>query len=127
MAQVTAAALTSECKILAHPASVDSIPTGAGKEDHVSMGMTAALKASDVVGHATHVVAIELMCAAQAIDLRRPLKSSPPLEAVHAAIRSRVARLDSDRPLTPDIEALAALLKQRAISSSAASVTGELA
>lgn len=126
MAQVTAAALLSENKILSHPASVDSIPTGAGKEDHVSMGVTAALKAARVVEHAETIVAIELLAAAQAIDLRRPLRSSAALEGVHAAVRRRVPPLEGDRVLTPDIENARALLVEGAITSAAEAVLGGL-
>ena len=126
MAQVTAAALVSESKGLAHPASTDSIPTGAGKEDHVSMGVTAALKAARVVDHLEKVLAVEILSAAQAIDLRRPLRSSPALEAVHACVRARVPALDVDRALSPDIESVAALLRARQIREAAESVAGEL-
>ena len=86
---VTAAALVSECKGLAHPASVDSIPTSANKEDHVSMGVWAARKAAQALENAERVVAIELLAAAQGIDFLRPLESSPPLEVAHRAIRAR--------------------------------------
>jgi histidine ammonia-lyase len=112
MHQVTAAALVSECKGLAHPASVDSIPTSANKEDHVSMGAWAARKAASVLQNAERVVAIELLAAAQGIDFLRPLESSPPLEAAHRAIRARVPRLVEDRPGTPDIEAVATLVRE---------------
>ena len=84
MAQVTAAALTSELKILAHPASVDTIPTSASKEDHVSMSMDAALKAERALELARYVLAVELLCACQAIDLLAPLDTSAPLARVHA-------------------------------------------
>ena len=77
IAQVTAAALVSENKILAHPASVDSIPSSAGREDHVSMGATAALKLATIHDHVRTVLAIELLCAAQGLDLRRPLTHDP--------------------------------------------------
>jgi histidine ammonia-lyase len=110
MAQVTAAALTSELKTLAHPAGTDSIPTSANREDHVSMSMGAALKADRAVALATRVVAIELLCAAQAIDLLAPLATSPPLQRVHARIRSEVPPLTADRPPAPDIERIAALI-----------------
>jgi histidine ammonia-lyase len=112
--QVTAAALVSECKTLAHPASVDSIPTSANKEDHVSMGVWAARKAARSLENAEQVVAIELLAAAQGIDFLRPLESSPALEAAHRAIRARVPRLDEDRQGSPDIEALAALVREGA-------------
>jgi histidine ammonia-lyase len=105
MAHVTAAALVSENKTLAHPASVDSIPTSADKEDHVSMGMWAALKAGQVVANVRCILAIELLAAAQGIDLLRPLRSSAPLEALHAALRARVARWDHDREMAPDLAA----------------------
>jgi histidine ammonia-lyase len=111
MAQVTAAALVSENKVLAHPASVDSIPTSAGFEDHVSMGPAAARKAREVVINLEHVYAIELIAAAQAIDFHRPLRSSDALEAAHAAIRDFVPTLEADRPLTPDIEKAVALIR----------------
>ncbi len=126
MAQVTAAALTAENKTLSHPASVDSIPTGAGKEDHVSMGVTAALKAARVVEHLESILAIELMAAAVAIEMRRPLRSSPALEAVHDRIRSEVPPLDTDRALDGDIAAIARMLREGAIRRAAESVTGSL-
>src|SRR5262249_54291957 len=93
IAQVTAAALVSENKILAHPASVDTIPTSANKEDHVSMGVTAALKFEQIVRNAANVLAIEMLCAAQAIDLLEPLSTSMPLQKAHEIIRTRAARL----------------------------------
>ena len=110
IAQVAAAALVSENKVLAHPASVDSIPSSAGREDHVSMGATAALKLATIHDHVRTVLAIEILCAAQGIDLRRPLKTTKPLEAVHAAIRSRVPAMPVDRPLSPDIAAVRTLI-----------------
>jgi histidine ammonia-lyase len=114
LAQVTAAALVSENKGLAHPASVDSIPTSAEKEDHVSMGMGAALKLQQVVANVHRILAIELLAAAQGIDLRRPLRTSEPLETLHEAIRRQVARWEDDRELAPDI-ALAESFLQSAI------------
>jgi histidine ammonia-lyase len=106
IAQVTAAALASENKSLAHPASVDSIPTSANQEDHVSMATYAARRLGDMVNNTAVVVGIEAMAAAQGIELKRPLKSSPLIEAELAAIRSKVAFLDRDRTLAPDIEAM---------------------
>jgi histidine ammonia-lyase len=103
IAHVTAAALVSENKGLAHPASIDSIPTSADKEDHVSMGMGAALKLGRVVENVRWVLAIELTAAAQGIDLLRPLTSSLPLEALHGSIRTRIARWDEDREMAPDL------------------------
>ncbi|HXH06617.1 MAG TPA: histidine ammonia-lyase [Vicinamibacterales bacterium] len=111
LAQVTAAALVSEIKTLAHPASVDTIPTSAGREDHVSMSMGAALKAARAVELACTVLAVEYLCACQALDLLAPLTTSPPLQAVHAAVRARVPPLDRDRPPAPDLAAVAALIR----------------
>jgi histidine ammonia-lyase len=107
MAQVTAAALTSECKILAHPASVDTIPTDGSKEDVVPMAMGAATKLRRVLHNVRHVLAVELMCAAQGIESRRPLRSGAGVERAHAAVRARVPALTVDRVLGPDIESLA--------------------
>ena len=104
MAQVTAAALVSECKVLAHPASVDSIPTSAAKEDHVSMSPIAARKFAQVVANLERVLAIELMAAFQAMEFLRPLRSSPPLERVRADFRRVVRSWDRDRELHPDLE-----------------------
>lgn len=103
MAQVTAAALVSENKTLSHPASVDTIPTSADKEDHVSMGMWAALKLGQVVGNVRRILAIELLAAAQGIDLLRPLRSSDALEALHATLRGRVPAWEEDREMGPDL------------------------
>lgn len=97
-------------KTLAHPASVDTIPTSGGKEDHVSMSMAAALKARRAVTLATRVLAVELLCAAEAIDLLHPLTTSDRLRRVHACLRHVVAARDGDRPPGPDIEAIAALV-----------------
>ncbi|MDE3151264.1 MAG: histidine ammonia-lyase [Gemmatimonadota bacterium] len=107
MAQVTAAALASECKVLAHPASVDTIPTDGNKEDVVPMAMTAAVKLRRVVHNVRHVLAIELMCAAQGLDYRAPLKPGRGAAAVHRVVRSLVAPLAGDRVLAPDIARLA--------------------
>jgi histidine ammonia-lyase len=118
MAQVTAAALVSEIKTLAHPASADTIPTSANREDHVSMSMGAALKAERALQLATHVIAVEILCACQAIDLLAPLTTSPPLERVHARVRSIVPRLAGDRPPAPDIEAIARMIADGSLESS---------
>ena len=111
IAQVTAAALTSEIKTLSHPASVDTIPTSANKEDHVSMSMHAALKAERALQLASHVIAVEILCACQAIDLRAPLTSSPPLMAAHKIVRQRVPMLADDRPPAPDLDAICELIR----------------
>jgi histidine ammonia-lyase len=117
MAHVTAAALTSEMKTLAHPAAVDSIPTSAGREDHVSMSMWAAIKAWRTVELATDVVAIEIMSACQGLDLLAPLQSSPRLASVHHAVRADVPMLDQDRPPSPDIARIAQLITSGAIEA----------
>jgi len=119
LAQVTAAAVASELKTLAHPAGVDTIPTSANKEDHVSMSMAAALKAERAVERAREVIAIEILCACQAIDLLAPLTTSPPLARVHALVRSRVPTLDRDRTPAPDIAAIVELLATGALENAA--------
>jgi histidine ammonia-lyase len=111
IAQVTAAALVAESKVLCHPASIDTIPTSADKEDHVSMGMGAALKLQPVVDNLRRVLAIELVAAAQGIDLLRPLTSSAPLEALHAHLRQQVAPWDEDREMAPDLARAEELLR----------------
>jgi len=110
IAQVTAAALVSESKAYAHPASIDSIPTSANKEDHVSMGPIAAAKLARIVKNLEGVLAIEAMCAAQALEFHRPLTSSAILERVVTIIRSAIAPWDEDRFLYPDIESMRSLL-----------------
>jgi histidine ammonia-lyase len=110
MAQVTAAALVSELKTLAHPASADTIPTSANREDHVSMSMGASLKAERALQLATRVIAIEVLLACQAIDLLAPLATSAALAPVHARVRSDVPTLIDDRPPSPDIETISELI-----------------
>jgi histidine ammonia-lyase len=117
LAQVTAAAVASELKTLAHPAGVDTIPTSANKEDHVSMSMTAALKAERAVGRARDVIAIEILCACQAIDLLAPRTTSPALARVHALVRSHVPTLVDDRAPSPDILAISQLIASRALEN----------
>jgi histidine ammonia-lyase len=111
IAHVTSAALLNEAKVLAHPASVDSVPTSGGKEDHVSMGMTAALKLRQVVENAEMVLAIELMTAAQALEFRLPLRAALQVEAARARVREFVAPLREDRVLAGDITGLAAAIR----------------
>jgi histidine ammonia-lyase len=110
MPQVTAAALVSENKVLAHPASVDSITTSGNKEDYVSMGMTAATKLKRVVDNTRNVLAIEAMAVAQALDFMAPLKSSKRGQAAHAAIRSVCPTMEKDRVMYPDFARLATLI-----------------
>jgi histidine ammonia-lyase len=112
IAHCTAAALVSENKTLCHPASVDSIPTSAQKEDHVSMGGWAARKALSVVGNVEIVLAIELLAICQAIDLRRPLKTTFPLEKLHKEVREFVQFWDKDRYIKPDIDAMVKFIKE---------------
>ncbi len=126
MAHVTAAALASENKALSHPASVDSIPTSAGKEDHVSMGPAAAFKAARVVANTARVLAVELLAACEAVEFHRPLRSSAALEAVVARVRERVMNHGQDRVLGPEIEALAELLSNGAIIDAAEAGGGTL-
>jgi histidine ammonia-lyase len=111
MAQVTAAALASELKTLSHPASVDTIPTSGNKEDHVSMSMAAALKADRAVALARDVLAVEILCACQAIDLLDGLATSAPLARVHAVVRAHVPTLASDRPPSADIQEISRLIE----------------
>jgi histidine ammonia-lyase len=119
IAQVTAAALVAECRILAHPASVDSIPSSAGKEDHVSMGAHAAAKLARVADNVATILGIESMCAAQGLDLRRPLVAAPAVEAARAALRERVTSLTADRPLSPDIAAATDVVRTGRLLSAA--------
>jgi len=106
IAHVTAAALASENKSMAHPASVDSLPTSANQEDHVSMATFAARRLSPMAANTARIVAVELIAAAQGVDLRRPLATSPQLAAVIATIRDDVAFWDRDRAFAPDLEAV---------------------
>jgi histidine ammonia-lyase len=110
IAQYTAAALVSENKVLAHPACVDSIPTSANKEDHVSMGTIAARKCRQIVANAENVVAIELLCAAQALDLFTNLKPGRGTMAAYKAIRKHLSHLDQDRVLADDIARMRGLM-----------------
>jgi histidine ammonia-lyase len=110
MAQVTAAALVSENKVLAHPASVDSITTSGNKEDYVSMGMTAAIKLKRIVDNTRNVLAIEAMAVAQALDFLAPLKTSKRGQAAHAAIRSVCPTMENDRVMYKDFARLAELI-----------------
>src|SRR5580765_7268283 len=116
MAQVAAASLVSENKVLAHPASVDSITTSGNTEDYVSMGMGAAIKLKKVVANTTHVLAIEACAAAQALDFLAPLKSSGPLQKAHAAIRNVSPTIEKDRVFAEDFARLAELIRQGGIA-----------
>lgn len=116
MPQVTAAALASENKGLAHPASVDSITTSGNKEDYVSMGMAAAIKLRRVIANTTNVLAIEACAAAQALDFLAPLQSSEPIRRAHAAIRKVSPKIEQDRVFAEDFVCLAELIRAGALA-----------
>ena len=126
MAHVTAAALASENKSLAHPASVDSITTSANKEDHVSMGPIAARQARNVVVNVRRILAIEALAAAQALEFHRPIRTSRALEAVHAEIRAAVPGYDADRVMGPEIERVSELVRSGALVAAARKEAGDL-
>jgi histidine ammonia-lyase len=126
LVQYTAASLVSESKTLAHPASVDSIPSSAGQEDHVSMGMTAARHAREVVANAETVVALEALGAAQALDLRAPLEPGPSTRAAVGALRAAVPFYEADREFSHDIEAAVRLVRSGDLAAAAETVTGPL-
>jgi histidine ammonia-lyase len=119
MAHVTAAALVSENKVLAHPASVDSIPTSANKEDHVSMGAHAARKALEILKNAENVLAIELLCACQALDLRMPLDPAPATRRVLNWVRGEVAHWKEDRFMQTDLEIALRMVRDREVIENA--------
>jgi histidine ammonia-lyase len=124
--QYTAASLVSEIKTLAHPASVDSIPSSAGQEDHVSMGMTSARHLREIVTYTELVLAMEAIAAAQALDLRAPLQPGPATAAVRDLIREHVAFLTEDRALGPDIEAVVGLMRNGELSNQAGLIVKDL-
>jgi len=110
--QCTAAALMSENKQMSHPASVDSAPTSANQEDHVSMATHGARRLGPMNANLARIIAIELMAAAEGVDFRRPLRSSAALEDAHGLIREKSARRDEDREFATDTEAVATLIEQ---------------
>ena len=112
IAHVVAASLLNEAKVLAHPASVDSVPTSGGKEDHVSMGMTGALKFRTIVDNAENVIAIELLAAAEGLEHRRPLKAGVGVERAFAVLRSIAPPLMEDRALSDDIARVATAIRE---------------
>ena len=124
--QYVAASLVSENKSLCHPASVDSIPTSAGQEDHVSMGNAAALKAWQVVANSERALAIELLAGAQGVEFLAPLEPGVGARAAHDFVRSISPRLGDDRPLAPDIEAVAAAIRDGALVAAVEAEVGEL-
>jgi histidine ammonia-lyase len=126
IAQYTAASLVSENKILSHPACVDSIPTSANKEDHVSMGSISARKCREIVNNTQHVIAIELLCGAQAMDLFTNMKPGEGTLAAYRAIREAVPHLDEDRILSKDIEKMMHLMKSGKILEEVEKAVGKL-
>ena len=112
MLQVTVASLVSENKILAHPASVDSIPTSANKEDHVSMGMTAALKLRSIVDNLEIVLSGEILAACQAMEFRKPLEPGEGTRKAYALVRQDVTPLQEDREISPDVALVRNLIRQ---------------
>jgi histidine ammonia-lyase len=124
--QYVAASLVSENKVLAHPASVDSIPTSAGQEDHVSMGNAAGLKAWQVLANAERVLAIELLAGVQGVEFLAPLQPGRGVRAARERIRALSPRLRDDRQLSGDIEAVAAAIREGAIVEAVEAEVGEL-
>ncbi len=127
IAQVASASLVSENKVLCHPASVDSIPSSAGKEDHVSMGSISALKLRTIVDNVRSALAIEIMTAAAGLDQRKPLVPAKGVRAALAKVRRYVTPMTEDRPLYRDIEAVAGIVADRSLVDAAEQVVGPLA
>jgi histidine ammonia-lyase len=127
IAQYVAAALVSENKVLAHPASVDSIPTSAGQEDHVSMGNASGLKALQVLDNAERALAIELLAGAQAVEFLAPLAPGEGVRLTHDAVRARSERLDEDRSLSGEIELVASTIRSGELLAAVEAEIGALA
>src|SRR5213079_3208908 len=125
--QYVAASLVSENKSLCHPASVDSIPTSAGQEDHVSMGNAAGLKAWQVLANSERALAIELLAGAQGMEFQAPLETGVGVRATHAFVRLLSPRLGDDRPLAPDIETVAEAIRDGSLIAAVEAEVGELA
>jgi histidine ammonia-lyase len=125
--QYVAAALVSENKALCHPASVDSIPTSAGQEDHVSMGNAAGLKALQVLANAERALAIELLAGAQAVEFLAPLQPGRGVSAARTFVRTLSERLRDDRPLSADIERMAGAVRDGSLEGAVEAEVGELA
>jgi histidine ammonia-lyase len=123
---VSAAALASENKVFAHPASVDSIPTSADKEDHVSMGTIAARKARDIVNNVEQILAMELLCATQGLEFLLPLKPGIGIKAAYEAIRKKVPLIKGDRRFSEDIKKIDLMIKSGELLSGVEKVTGKL-
>lgn len=127
LAQYTQAALVAECKLLGVPAGLDSIPTSGAQEDHVSMGWLSGLKLRRSLSLARRVVAVEAVCAAQALDLRAPARPADGTAAAHAVIRAQVPMLERDRELTPELEAVAVMIEQGRLTGAVEERIGALA
>ena len=127
VAQVASASLVSENKVLCHPASVDSIPSSAGKEDHVSMGSVSALKLMRVVENVTHAIAIEVLAAAAGLDQRLPLEASSGVRAAHAFVRKKIPPLTDDRPLHGEIAWVAGAIRDGSLLRAVEAEVGALA
>ncbi len=123
IAQVTSAAVASENKFLAHPASVDSLPTSANQEDHVSMATFAARRLMPMADNTSTIVAIEILAALQGMEFHQPLASSPPLETVRTTVRGAVSSYDEDRPFTADIEAVKGMIATETLTSDVTAIT----
>ena len=124
--QYTAAALVAENRVLSHPASVESIPTSGSQEDHVSMGWGSGRKLWDVMSNAIRVVAVEILCATQGIEYRRPLSPASATAAAVSAIRRTVPPLTDDRPVGKDIEDVATMIRDGSLVAAVEAVAGEL-
>lgn len=127
LVQYTAAAIVAECKVLAHPASVDSIPTSGNQEDHVSMGFYAARKLREVVSNVGVVLGLEALCAAQGLDFRLPVSPGPGTAAAHACLRRRVAFLGEDRYMAPDVAAARCVVEDGSLVAAVVEAVGPLA
>ena len=126
IAQVTCAALASENKTLAHPASIDSLPTSANQEDHVSMATFAGRRLKDIFENVAGILAIEWLSSAQGVDFRAPLKTSEPLQAVHRLLRDEVTFYDKDRYFAPDIAKATALIMEHRLSDLVGDLVGDI-
>ena len=127
MPSVSSASLVNENKVLATPASIDSIPGSASREDHVAMGMTSARRLREIVSNTQAILAVELLCGAQAVDFRGPLTPGAGTAAAHQAVRKAVPHLEADRLVSRDIEAVLAIERRGAILDAAVHAVGELA
>lgn len=126
MVQVSAAALVSENKILAHPASVDSIPTSADKEDHVSMGTIAARKGRDIVRNVEHILAMELLCAAQGLEFLLPLEPGIGIKEAYQIVREKVSPIKGDRRFSEDIKKIQLLIEPGELLNRVKKVVGRM-